>query len=61
MKDLRVLRAERRVSQETVAKAIGINRVAYNRIENNISKPKLETAERLANFFEITMDELLRG
>ena len=61
MKDLRVLRAQRRLSQQDVADAIGIQRTAYNRIENNLSVPKVTTAQKLADLFEISLDELLRG
>lgn len=51
MVDLRVERAKRRMSQQDVADAIHISRVAYNKIENGISQPRKETVMKLIKLF----------
>ena len=48
---IRETRKEKKISQETLADAIGISRVTYTERENNISKMRLEE-------FLITINEL---
>lgn len=48
---IRETRKEKKISQETLADAIGISRVTYTERENNINKMRLEE-------FLITINEL---
>jgi putative transcriptional regulator len=48
---LHVLRAERRLTQEQLAKAIGVTRATIVAIEGGGYNPSLELAFRLARFF----------
>ena len=52
------LRTETGQSQESVAKAIGISRVAYTRYENGSRKPETDIAIRLARHFGVSVDFL---
>jgi len=49
---INVLRAERKISQESLAKAIEVTRATISSIENENYNPSLELAFRLALFFE---------
>ena len=55
---LRTLREERGLSQEEVAKAIGIGRVAYLKYESGENRPVRKLTE-LSRFFNVTIDYLL--
>ncbi len=61
MRKLKELRVAHKLSQEQVAKAIGVSRPTYTAIE--VGKQKLDTdeAQKLASLFGITVDELLSG
>lgn len=56
--NLKKLRKQRNLTQEKVAKEIGISRVSYTTIENGTRKPNLSTAIKLASFFGKTVEEL---
>lgn len=53
---LRSLRKERKLTQEQLAKAIGIKRDRYKSYENDIAKPPEEILDKLADFYETTID-----
>ena len=52
------LRSETKQSQEAVAKAIGVSRVAYTRYENGSRKPETDIAIKLANHFGVSVNYL---
>ena len=52
------LRSEAKQSQEAVAKAIGVSRVAYTRYENGSRKPETDIAIKLANHFGVSVNYL---
>ena len=54
-KRLRQLRSEKDVSQEVVAKYLGISRPAYVRYETGVSYPS-RTLKQLADYFHVSMD-----
>ena len=56
---LKQLREQRDYSQGYVADTLGISRVNYNRYENNNREPDGETLKRIADFFNVSTDELL--
>ncbi len=56
---IKKLREIRNLSQAEVAKGIGISQQRYSRYERGEREADYETLCRLANFFEISIDELL--
>ena len=59
MKSLKILRKKRNLTQKDVADAIGITFQTYSYYETGRTKPTPETLCKLADFFEVTVDELL--
>ncbi|HEX5037318.1 MAG TPA: helix-turn-helix transcriptional regulator [bacterium] len=53
------LRKERELTQENLARAVGISRIQMNRIESDVSKPGLETMMRLAEVLGITLKDMV--
>jgi len=58
---IKELRLRKNYSQEEVAEAIKISRPTYIAIEKGTKHLTLEEAKNLTKFFDITLDELLRG
>lgn len=52
-------RAEKAMSQETVAEYMGVSRQAVTKWENNLSKPSSQNLIKLAQLFEVSVDDLL--
>ena len=48
------------MSQEEIAEKIGISRQAYAKWENGATVPDIEKCKRLADFYNITVDSLLK-
>lgn len=59
MKNLKNLRKKRNLTQKDVADAIGITFQTYSYYETGRTKPTPETLCKLADFFGVTVDELL--
>ena len=55
---LKELRKERRLTQEELAQQLNLSRVNYTRYETNKVRPDYETLLLLADFYEISVDEL---
>lgn len=58
---LKRLRIEKGVSQEEIAKEIGISRTSYISVEQGKKELSLTEASKIARVFDITIDELLNG
>lgn len=59
-KNLRYLRHKQRVSQEALAEKLGYkNYTTIQKWESNISEPSVERLKLIAEFFGVSMDELL--
>ncbi|WP_338134409.1 helix-turn-helix transcriptional regulator [Cohnella candidum] len=58
---LRELRLRRNISQEEVARHIGITRSAYSHYEINNRQPVYETLIKLAAFFDVSLDYMIGG
>lgn len=58
---LRKLRLQRKISQEEVARHIGITRSAYSHYEINNRQPVYETLIKLAAFFDVSLDYIIEG
>lgn len=59
MKSLKILRKKRNLTQKDVADAVGITFQTYSYYETGRTKPTPETLCKLADFFGVTVDELL--
>ena len=55
------LRKERRMTQEDVAREIGVSRISYSKLERGETRLLNEGVEKLARLFDIPEDELLFG
>lgn len=53
------LRKERNLSQEGLAKAIGVSQKAIDYWERGINEPKASYIVRLADFFDVSADYIL--
>ena len=58
---LKELRAKKGVSQEVVARYLGITRQAYSNYENGTREPDSDVMLKLANYFHVSLDVLIRG
>lgn len=56
---LKYLRKREGLSQEQLAKKLGISRSRLNNYEQGIREPDFETAELFCDFFNVDMDTLL--
>ncbi len=56
--NLRVLRAERKMSQAQLAELLGVSRQTINTIENGKYDPSLPLAFSLAKLFEKKIEEI---
>lgn len=61
MEYLKNLRVSKGVSQQIVADYLGITRQAYSNYENGNRTPDYEILLKLGEFFDVTVDEILRG
>ena len=59
MNRLHILRAEQRLTQEQLAKAIGVTRATIIAMEGGGYNPSLELAFRLARFFAKDISDIL--
>ena len=57
-KKLKELRKSFNLTQEEFAKKIGVSRVNYTRYETGKVRPDYETVIKIADFYEISLDEL---
>lgn len=55
---IRELRARKRVTQQEVADAVGVNATSIYNYENGRTVPTFEIAWRLADFFDVSLDRL---
>ncbi|MDY4787750.1 MAG: helix-turn-helix transcriptional regulator [Bacilli bacterium] len=53
------LRKEKNLTQEDIANKINISSQAVSKWENDLSSPDIDTLVRLANIFDVSLDELL--
>lgn len=56
---LKALREKKRKLQSEVADELGLNRVTYNRYENEEREPDNDTLSRIADYFGVSTDYLL--
>ena len=58
---LKKLRKNKRKSQKQIADMLGITQTAYSRYEVGISEPNIETLLKLADYFNVDLDYLMRN
>ena len=57
---LRVLRAEKEISQKDLADEVGLSRQTINSIELGKFNPSILTALKIADFFDVPVDEVFK-
>ena len=57
-KKLKELRKSEGLTQQQLADTLDIGRVNYTRYETNIVRPDYETLIKIADFYDISLDEL---
>ncbi len=58
--NIRLLRKRKRLSQEDLANALGVTRSVINSYENKLADPPLPVLLKIAEFFKISLDRLVR-
>lgn len=59
VKNLKLLRSKKRISQQQLAETIGVSQQSINKYENHKIEPDIETLIKLADFFETSVDYLI--
>lgn len=57
-KKLKELRLSEQLTQQQLANKLQISRVNYTRYETNVVRPDYETLIKLADFYDISLDEI---
>lgn len=58
MKNLRIIRTAKGLSQVELAEAVGIKQATVSRIEKGVNNPSLDVAERIAQALGVNVVEL---
>jgi len=58
---VRELREQRKLTQEEIADVLGIRQPAYSDLENGVTAFKAVHLDKLASFYGISLDDLIRG
>lgn len=58
-KILKLLRSEKNMSQQELADALGISKSSINMYERGDRQPNLDMLEKIAEYFNVTVDYLL--
>ena len=58
-KKLKEMRKAEGMTQEQLAEKLQINRVHYTRYETDVTRPDYETLIAIADFYNISLDEML--
>ena len=56
---LKSLRKSSKTTQKSIATAIGVSEVSYQRFEYGTVRPSLETLITLADYFDVSLDYLV--
>lgn len=59
MKNLRTIRINKHLNQQTIADYLGIHRVTYTNYENGKREPDMETLKKLAQYLDVSIDYML--
>ena len=58
---LKILRKQRRKTQQQIADLLGISRQAYSYYENGSRQPDIESLQKLSDYFDVSIDSLVSG
>lgn len=59
LKNLKALRAEKKISQQQLADVIGVSQQSINKYENHSVEPDAATMIAIADYFNISVDYLI--
>ena len=59
MNHIKILRVEKNLSQEDLAKQMNVTQTAVSQWEKGKTNPDMKTADKLADFFAVSVDYLL--
>lgn len=59
--NIRRLRESRNMTQDELAKALGVTRPAVTQWESGWSKPRMGTVEKIAGYFGVSITEIIEG
>ncbi|WP_217494793.1 XRE family transcriptional regulator [Crocinitomix algicola] len=57
---MKLLRKRKKMSQEELASALGLTRSSYSGYENGVAEPNLENLTKFSEFFNISLDKLIK-
>lgn len=57
-KKLKELRKSYNLTQQEISEKLNISRVNYTRYETGVVRPDYETVIKIADFYDVTLDEL---
>ena len=57
---IRLYRENKKMTQKDIAKILGVEAATISKYESGLLEPKVESLIKLANIFEITLDEFLK-
>ena len=60
-KNIKRFREKKKITQEEMAQALFITRQAVSNWENGKTEPDIDTMQKIADFLNITMEELIYG
>ena len=58
--NLKLLRKNRKLSQEDVSKKIGLTRSSYSGYENGVAEPGIENLVLISEFYKIPLDDIIK-
>lgn len=58
--NLKLLRKQRKISQEELAKELGLTRSSYSGYENGVAEPNLQTLLNISEFYDLPLDKLVK-
>jgi len=58
--NLKLLRKRRKLSQEELASELSLTRSSYSGYENGVAEPNLDNLIKFSNFFNISLDKLIK-
>jgi len=58
--NLKILRKNKKISQEELSKKLDLTRSTYSGYENSAAEPSLDTLIKIADFYGLSLDNLLR-
>ncbi len=58
--NLKLLRKRKKLSQEELSNALGLTRSSYSGYENGVAEPNLENLIKFSEFFNLSLDKLIK-